>query len=109
MTEPTIWKTHKYRESFNECPHCGAAIRWIYSEDGWLPCDREPVLFIMHPHGNKRVVHDGHILESCLMYRKNDSRFGGQVLSGNVQHYYNCPVLKKRRYEYAMNKETIDG
>ena len=99
--KPLIWKTHKRRDEFNECPHCGASLRWVYSGDVWIPCDREPVLFMMHPEGRSTVVYEKQIFEHCLLYRKNDKRFGSVPLQGNVPHYYTCPVLKERRIAFA--------
>jgi hypothetical protein len=99
--KPLIWKTHKRREEFNECPHCGGSLRWVYDGDVWIPCDKEPTLFMLHPEGRSVVVYKHQVYEHCLIYRKNDRRFTGAALQGNIPHYYTCPVLKERRKAFA--------
>lgn len=99
-----IWKKHKYRGELSECPHCGAPLRWIYDGDGWFPCDKEPVMFILHPSGTKNIVYERQLYTNGLLYRKGDRRFGGVVLQGNELHYYSCPVIRERRREYAIRK-----
>lgn len=100
---PLIWKEHKRREyEMDVCPHCGAEIRWIFDGISWLPCDREPVLFIIHPEGRENVVYRRKVIGRCLTYRKGDPRFAGAIpRQGNVQHYYTCPILKAARRDYA--------
>lgn len=105
MYQPLIWKTHRRREEFSECPHCGKPLRWIYDGSVWYPCDREPVMFIMHPSGRNSVVYGRKLYENCLIYKKGDDRFAGvHPLSGNVQHYYTCEELKKHRREYMKTR-----
>ena len=102
-SSPLIWKRHKKRLYINNCPHCGKELKWIYDGDEWLPCDREPVLFTMHPTGSQTVVYDRKELPYCVIYRKSDPRCQGTPFRGNVQHYYTCSVLKQIRAEYAKN------
>ncbi len=101
---PLIWKKHKHRDDFKECPHCGAHLKWIYDGYVWYPCDKEPVLFSMHPTGRITVIHKKAELTNCLLYSKGDSRTVGTPLWGHRQHYYTCPWLRKRRVEYAKSK-----
>ncbi|MBR2343006.1 MAG: hypothetical protein IKA64_01990 [Clostridia bacterium] len=98
---PLIWKQHRHREDFNSCPHCEAPLRWIYDGERWLPCDEEPVLFVMHPTGRVNLVYEKKVIEKCLLYRKGDRRCEGKPLWAYRQHYYTCPVLKARRAEYV--------
>lgn len=101
MFQPQVWKNHKRREQFNECPHCGQPLRWIYDGVVWYPCDKEPVIFMMHPSGKSSIVYNRELYKNCLIYRKGDPRFAGtHPLSGSVQHYYSCPILKQHRMEY---------
>lgn len=99
-----IRKKHKYKGDFNECPHCGCALRWIYDGDGWLPCDHEPLMFILHPTGTRNIVYEKHLYTNGLIYRKGDHRFVGKPMQGNELHYYSCPVIRERRREYAIKK-----
>ena len=102
MYQPLIWKKHRRNEEYRVCPHCGQPIRWIYDGDYWIPVDRDPVMFIMHPDGKNSVVYNKKVLENCLFYRRGDGRFHGIIpLTGNRQHFYTCPVLKEHRKEYA--------
>lgn len=102
MYQPLIWKTHRRREDWEACPHCGTPIRWIYDGSAWLPVEREPVMFIMHPEGRNSVVYKKQIYENCLLYKKGDRRFDGvRPLEGNVQHFYTCEVLREHRREWA--------
>lgn len=104
MFQPQIWKSHKKRDDFTECPHCGKPLRWIYDGILWYPCDREPTMFILHPTGKNQVLYNRKLYENCLIYRKGDPRFDGvHPLSGNVQHYYTCPVLRSHRKEYIQS------
>lgn len=89
-----------------ECPHCQKPLRWIFDGLEWLPCDHEPVLFIMHPEGRESVVYGREVLTHCLTYRKGDPRFVGIPKHGNVQHYYTCPVLREARREYAKGTKS---
>ncbi|MBQ7347767.1 MAG: hypothetical protein IJW55_07405 [Clostridia bacterium] len=98
---PLIWKTHKHKDDFTECPHCQAPLNWIYVRDAWIPCDKEPTLFILHPYGKQKIVYKKELYENCLIYRKGDKRFDREVLQGQTPHYYTCPVLKERRKLYA--------
>ena len=101
---PLIWKKHKHRDDFKECPHCGAPLKWIYDGFEWYPCDKEPVLFTMHPQGCITVVYRKKEFSNCLIYSKGDSRTAGSPLGGHVQHYYTCPWLRNRRMEYAKSR-----
>lgn len=105
---PSIWKRHKRRDDFNECPHCGAPLRWIYDGIDWLPCDTEPVLFRMHPEGKSTVVYRRAELANCILYSAKDRKGTGEPLWGHVQHYYTCSVLKARRREYIKNQRRIE-
>lgn len=99
---PMIWKTHKRRPDFSACPHCGQALKWIYSTDGeWIPCDPSPVLFMLHPRGTKSIVYDRKIFDCGVIYRSGDNRFQGQPLQGHQQHYYTCQVLTQHRKDYV--------
>ena len=102
MYQPLIWKTHRKREDFEVCPHCGKPLKWIYDGIEWMPCDKDPVMFILHPAGWRSVVYNRQVYNSCLLYRKGDKRFDGvHPLMGNMQHYYTCEVLRQHRKEYA--------
>lgn len=85
-----VWKTHKRREYFDRCPRCGKPLKWIYDGVDWLPCDYEPVLFMLHPSGRSRVVYHRKVFENALLYRPGDQRFNGTPLTGYIQHYYTC-------------------
>jgi hypothetical protein len=99
--KPLIWKSHNHKEDFFICPHCNAPLRWIYVDEKWIPCDKEPTLFILHPTGTHRIVYKRQIYENALIYRQGDKRFTGEILQGNIPHYYTCPILKEHRREYA--------
>ena len=100
-----IWKKYKRREDFGECPHCGAALSWIYDGESWMPCDKEPVLFTLHPTGKNTVVYRRKVYENCVIFRKGDKRFEGIMpLQGNMQHWYTCPVLKEQRKMYVLEQ-----
>jgi hypothetical protein len=102
MFQPQIWKTHKRREPFENCPHCEKPIRWEYDGSVWIPCDPEPVMFIMHPEGTKTILYKRRIVESCLLYKRGDPRFEGvRPLHGLTRHYSTCPVLIEHRRAYA--------
>ena len=103
-----LWKKHKHKGDFSECPHCGKPIRWIYDGDGWLPCDHEPVMFILHPRGTKNIVYEKQLFTNGLIYRKGDRRFVGVPMRGNELHYYSCAVIRERRREYAIRKSLED-
>ena len=99
ILKPLIWKTHNKRLYTNKCPHCGKDIKWIFDGCDWLPCDKEPVLFIMHPEGKKQIVYKRTVYENCLIYQKGDPRFG-VPLQGNIQHYYPCEFLVNERKKF---------
>ena len=103
-----LWKKPKHKGDFSECPHCGKPIRWIYDGDGWLPCDHEPVMFILHPRGTKNIVYEKQLFTNGLIYRKGDQRFVGMPMRGNELHYYSCAVIRERRREYAIRKSLED-
>lgn len=103
QAQPLIWKSHKRRLDMSACPHCGQQIKWIYDGMSWLPCDKEPALFMLHPEGKSAVVYNKQIYDNCLLYKSGDPRFIGAPLHGNIQHYYTCPWLIKRRSEYTSN------
>lgn len=97
---PRIWKRQKHRENENECPHCGAPLKWIYDNFDWIAVDKEPVLFAMHPEGRLTIIYNKQELNNCLLYVKGDPRTVGTPLWGHQQHYYTCPVLRAHRAEY---------
>ena len=98
-----VWKTHKRRGDFDVCPDCGQGLRWLYIDGEWIPCSHEPVMFALHPDGNSTVIYKRKFCENALLYKKGDKRLdGSQVFMGYIQHYYNCPVLKKQRREWAI-------
>ena len=97
---PLIWKRHKHRLNDNNCPHCDKPIRWVYDGEGWLPCDRDPVMFIPHPEGSKTVIYHKKEWSGVLLYRRTDERCRGKVFQGLIQHYYTCPILLKHRRAY---------
>lgn len=104
--KPLIWKTHKHREDFNQCPHCNAPLRWIYVGEEWIPCDKQPTLFILHPSGSAKIIYKKQVYENCLIYKKADKRFQGEILEGNRPHFYTCEVLRKQRREYALSARS---
>lgn len=104
ISSPLIWKKHKRREYFEKCPHCDGELKWIYDGIEWFPCDKEPVLFIMHPEGRSRVIYDKQELSNCLLFKKGDRRIQGAPLWGHQQHYYTCPWLRERRKDYAVSQ-----
>lgn len=101
---PLIWKKHKRRPYENECPHCGAPLKWIYDGTEWLPCNKEPVLFATHPDGKLCIIYKKKELNNCILYAKGDPRTVGVPLWGHQQHYYTCPVLKAHRAEYIKRR-----
>ena len=101
---PLIWKKHKRRDNENNCPHCQAPIKWIYDGFDWFPCDKEPVLFAMHPTGRLTLIHERKELSNCLLYVKGDPRTVAPPLWGYQQHYYTCPILRKHRAEYIKRR-----
>lgn len=102
-----IWKVHRHKGDFDFCPMCGTPLRWIYDGDGWMPCDREPVLFVMHPRGRERVVYQRKVYDNCVIYRKGDERFSDGAIRGNVQHYYTCPVMRENRRAFARAQKGL--
>lgn len=98
-----LWKTHRHAEAVERCPLCGEKIKWIYIEDGWAPCDEDPVLFILHPAGKDVVIYKGRKYE-CAMIYKPGMRFAGvyEPLKGYRQHYYTCAEIKEMRKNYAI-------
>lgn len=112
VSKKRVWKKHKLREQFDECPNCGKPLRWIYIEREWYPCSHEPVIFILHPEGKNTVVYKKELFEKALIYKKDDKRFENvQAMQGYIQHYYDCPVLRQERREWAKihyeNNELI--
>ena len=102
---PEIWKTHNRKSDFIECPHCGKPLQWIYDGVEWHPCDKEPVMFILHPNGKNTVIYKRETYENALMYKKDDKRFEGiHPLYGNIPHYYTCEVLREHRKAFALKK-----
>ena len=104
---PLIWKKHKHREQWDNCPHCEGPLKWIYDGFDWIPCDKEPVLFVMHPDGKYKLIYEKAELSNCLLFRKGDKRITTSPLWGHQQHYYTCPWLKARRADYVKNKGRI--
>ena len=104
MFQPLIWKTHKRREQFNECPHCGKPLKWIYDGLVWYPCDKEPILFMLHPQGQRELLYNRNLISNCLLYTRGDKRFEGiKPFSGSMQHYHTCPVLREHRRQYMIH------
>lgn len=102
LFQPEIWKTHRRRNEYDECPHCGSPLRWIYDGLQWYPCDKKPVLFILHPEGTKHIVYKKELYQNALLYTPGDKRFYGvSPLYGSIQHYFTCPVLIQHRRDYA--------
>lgn len=102
ISGPLIWKEHRYKDGYKECPHCGAPLRWVYGDGKWYPCDKEPVLFTMHPEGRQTIIYGGEELRKCVLYYPGDPRSVGKPLWGYQQHYYTCTYLKQRRAEYRQ-------
>lgn len=108
ISRPEIWKTHKKKAEFNECPHCGKPLQWIYDGIEWHPCDKEPVLFILHPDGRNEIMYNRELFNNALVYRSGDKRFDGvRPMYGSIPHYFSCPVLKESRRMYAMDKKGL--
>lgn len=103
---PAIWKSHKRRLWIDRCPHCGAEIVWIYSSSEWYPCDKEPVLFTMHPDGRQTLIYKKRELASCILYDPKDPRCRGLTFKAHIQHWYTCPELRKARREWAERMRT---
>jgi hypothetical protein len=102
-----VWKTHKRRGDFDECPDCGQPLRWLYVNGEWLPCSHEPVMFILHPDGKNAVIYKRELYETALLYKKGDPRFNGiHMLQGYIQHYYSCPILRQERQEWARRQNN---
>ena len=99
-----VWKTHKRRENFDICPDCGKSLKWLYVDYEWIPCDHEPVMFILHPDGKSTVIYKREIHKNAIMYKKGDIRFNEtRVFQGYIQHYYTCHILTQQRREWAKN------
>jgi len=97
-----VWKTHKKRGDFDSCPDCGQALRWLYISGEWVPVSHEPVMFILHPDGNRPIIYKRVMYENAILYKRGDPHFdGAQILQGYIQHYYVCPILAKERQEWA--------
>lgn len=107
ISSPLIWKKHKHRDEFKNCPHCGAPLKWIYDGFDWIPCDKEPVLFTMHPEGRLTIIYNKQEISNCLLYVRGDPRTVGVPSWGHQQHYYTCPWLKKRRADYRRINNGI--
>lgn len=106
MTEflPAIWKKHKTRLYVDVCPHCGKEIVWIYDGIEYYPCDREPVLFCMHPNGKQTLIYKRRELPNCILYDPKDPRCRNSAqFKAHIQHWYTCPVLKENRRAWVKN------
>ena len=104
LFSPKVWPTHRRREYFDDCPHCGAPLKWVYDGVEWMPCDKEPVLFIHHPEGKSTVIYRRTAHTGCLVYARGDKRFAEAPKMGHTQHYYTCPRLISARREYIKRK-----
>lgn len=99
------WKTHKKREPWDSCPLCDQPLKWVYNGVEWMPCNREPILFILHPKGRNAVVYRRRIYDNAILYQPNNNVFyKQQPLQGYMQHYYTCPVLKQERKDYYKRR-----
>lgn len=106
ISGPLIWKQHKHKDEYRECPHCQAPLKWIWGDGVWFPCDKEPVLFTMHPTGKLTLIYKGKELSNCVLYTPRDPRCAGNPVWGYQQHFYTCPHLKEQRAQY---KQRITG
>lgn len=103
--QPQIWKSQKHRLEGNTCPHCGQVLRWIYNGSTWFPCDKEPVLFMLHPKGKSTIIYNKELFTNALVYKAGDRNFEGvQPLQGNEPHYFTCAVLRSHRQEFARSR-----
>lgn len=103
---PSIWKSHRKRLYIDACPHCGKPIIWIHNGIDWYPCDKEPVLFTMHPQGKDIVIYKSEELNHCVIYDPKNSKCTGTPFKGHIQHFYTCPVLIKNRTEWAKKNQN---
>ena len=74
----------------NVCPYCGSPVKWIYDRDkgGWIPCDREPVLFFAEG-GKSIVMYKGRMINHALLYKPGTS-LEQRPMTGHLPHYYTC-------------------
>ena len=105
LFQPKIYKQHERRGYDKKCPHCGRPIVWLTDGVYWYPCDKEPVLFTIHPDGHASYLYKRKLLTHCIRYRPGDKRIEKQPLMGHEQHYYTCPVLRQRRKVYMEEKK----
>ena len=84
------WLKHKYKEDFDFCPLCHAPIRWVYVDEVWVPCDREPITYQRDLDGKLMVVEKGELKKYCKEYRPGDK---GQFKLGLLPHVFSCDGL----------------
>ena len=85
------WMHHKYKEDFDRCPLCSAPLRWVYVDDEWTPCDREPITYKRDLDG-KLIIYDGkELLKYCDIYKPGDT---GNFKLGLLPHVFSCDALE---------------
>ena len=71
---------------------CGLPVRWVHIDTGeWVPCDREPVLFLPGK-GKMWLVKRGELLFDCRIYRPGDS---GKPVYGLDPHVFTCSRMRR--------------
>ena len=88
-----LWLKHKYREETNHCPLCGASIKWIYDGDSWIPCDKEPVYYMLDYHSRICIVRRKTLVEGVRIY--NPAMDIRQCQMGLLPHVYSCTETNK--------------
>lgn len=95
------WITHKRRPFWNDCPLCGAPIKWVRLWDGkFSPCNEEPVLYDFAEKGKGRykVVSKREIIENVTLKVPVTAK----PRYARLPHFYTCPVLIKERRAWAI-------
>ncbi len=85
-----VWLQHRRREEYTSCPLCNAAIRWIYTGDVWIPCDRETIFFKPDTNGVFEIVKNRELVQGEI-YCGGDNE--GYV-RGLLPHVYSCDCLE---------------
>lgn len=94
------WLVHRRRQGWNECPLCGAPIKWLRLWDGqYSPCDEEPVLYVVDAkHLSKlKIISHRDFVDHVLL----KIPVGSKPKYGRLPHYYSCPVLINERRAWA--------